>query len=222
MLKITIHDGAKMFRLQLEGRLATEWVTELEQCWKTAASTLHSKLLLINLDDVSFVDPAGMTLLAEMHRAGAKFTAATPYQREIVEEITGEPPLAGNQPGARTAWLRKLVSALFLLAALMNLQDAIATAQPTGVLRLTRKDAVTMALKQNPQVQIANLNVALSQQDEVIARSALLPQVNGEVSQSVRKENLEANFGRKITGFPSSIGPFLVIQLGPHRLSQYL
>lgn len=220
MLKITIHDGAKIFRLQLEGRLATAWVTELEQCWKTAASTLHSKALLINLEDVSFVDGAGMTLLAEMHRAGAKFTAATPYQQEIVAEITGEPLPEVNQPGARTPWLRKLVSAFFLLAVLTILQDVVAMAQPAGVLRLTvlrltMKDAVTMALKQNPQVQIANLNVALSQQDEAIAKSALLPQVGGQVSQTVRKENLEANFGRKLQGFPSSVGPFPVIQLGP-------
>src|SRR3954470_5552804 len=91
MLKITIHDGAKMFRLQLEGRLASAWVTELEQCWKTAASMLDEKVLVVNLDDVSFIDASGMSLLADMNRAGAKFTAATPYQKEVVAEITGEP-----------------------------------------------------------------------------------------------------------------------------------
>ena len=213
MLKITIHDGAKMFRLQLEGRLATAWVTELEQCWKTAASTLDSKVLLVNLDDVSFVDGSGMALLGDLHRAGAKFTASTPYQKEIVAEITGEPQPKAKQ--AATPWLRKFVSAFFVLAVLLILRDAIAMAQPADVLRLTMKDAVAMALKQNPQVQIANLDVALSQQDEAIAKSALLPHLNGEVYQSVRKSNLEANFGRKIQNFPSSVGPFPVIQLGP-------
>ncbi len=213
MLKITIHDGAKMFRLQLEGRLATAWVTELEQCWKTAASSLGSKTLLVNLDDVTFVDASGKSLLADMHRAGARFTAATPYQREIVAEITGE-ALPEPKP-AETPWLRRLVSAFFVLAALLILHDVAALAQPADVLRLSMKDAVTMALKQNPQVQIANLNVALSQQDETIAKSALLPHLNGQIAQSVRKSNLEANFGRKLQGFPSSVGPFPVFELGP-------
>jgi outer membrane protein TolC len=34
------------------------------------------------------------------------------------------------------------------------------------------------ALKQNPQVQVANLNVAVSQESQVVARSALLAQAN--------------------------------------------
>lgn len=213
MLKITIHDGGKSFRLQLEGRLATAWVTELEQCWKTAASTLDSKTLTVNLNDVTFVDGSGMALLGDMHRAGAKFTASTPYQREIVAEITGELMPEPTQP--RTPWFRRFVAAFFVLALLLILHDVIAMAQQPGVLRLTMKDAVTMALKQNPQVQIANLSVAFSQQDEAIARSALLPQLRGEAYQAVRKQNLEVNFGRKIQNFPSSVGPFPVIQLGP-------
>src|ERR1017187_41000 len=39
MLKITLHDSAREFRLKLEGRLSGPWVNELEQCWKTASST---------------------------------------------------------------------------------------------------------------------------------------------------------------------------------------
>jgi len=62
----------------------------------------------------------------------------------------------------------------------MVLQDVWATAQEPNVLRLAMKDAVTTALKQNPQVQIANLNVALTQQDAAIAKSAMLPQVRAE------------------------------------------
>jgi outer membrane protein len=215
MLKITIHDGAKMFRLQLEGRLASAWVTELEQVWKTAASMLDTKILVVNLDDVTFIDGAGKSLLADMHRAGAKFTAATPYQREAVAEITGKPVAEAEQTATGSPWFRRLISAFFLAVALLILQDAWALAQEPNVLRLAMKDAVTTALKQNPQVQIANLNVALTQQDEAIAKSALLPQVRAEASETVRKSNLEANFGKRIPNFPSSVGPFSVIQIGP-------
>jgi outer membrane protein TolC len=150
-----------------------------------------------------------------MYRAGAKFTAATPYQKDLVAEVTGEPVREEKASKKSNPWLRKLVSAFFFLALLMIVHDVLAMAQEPTVLRLTMKDAVTMALKQNPQVQIANLNVALSQQDEVIAKSALLPQINAQASQSVQKSNLEASFGRKIANFPSSVGPFPVIQMGP-------
>src|SRR6185369_16365501 len=119
MLKITIHDGPKMFRLQLEGRLASAWVTELQQCWKTADSMLDGKSLVVNLNDVTFVDGAGLSLLADMHRAGAQFTADTPYQKEVVAEITGKPVSEPDRAPVSSPWLRKLVSAFFFLAVLI-------------------------------------------------------------------------------------------------------
>ena len=64
-------------------------------------------------------------------------------------------------------------------------------AQDTAPLKLTLKDAVNLALKQNPQVILANLNVGQSEQDIRVARSALLPQVGGNVSETVHRINLQ-------------------------------
>src|SRR5258708_1634385 len=86
-------------------------------------------------------------------------------------------------------------------------------AQPER-LRLTLHDAVEMALKQNPQVQVANLSVAVAQEDQTIARSALLPQASLAVSEAVQRENLEAFLGRKVAGFPVPSGPFWLFQGG--------
>ena len=87
-------------------------------------------------------------------------------------------------------------------------------AQDTAPLKLTLRDAVGLALKQNPQVILANLQVSQSQQDRLLARSALLPQANGSVSEAVNRLNLHAAIGLAFPGFPTHVGPFEVFQAG--------
>jgi outer membrane protein TolC len=87
-------------------------------------------------------------------------------------------------------------------------------AQETTPLKLTLKDAVNLALKQNPQVILANLQVSQSQQDRLVARSALLPQANGNLSETVNRLNLHAAIGLSFPGFPTHVGPFEVFQTG--------
>jgi len=89
-----------------------------------------------------------------------------------------------------------------------------ALAQDSTPLKLSLKDAVALALRQNPQVILANLNVSQSQQDTRIARSALLPQVNGTLGESVHRFNIETEFGSKFPGLAEHIGPFWVAQAG--------
>ena len=86
--------------------------------------------------------------------------------------------------------------------------------QPTAPLNLTLKDAVNLALKQNPQVILANLEVSQSQQDRLVARSQLLPQANGSVSETVNRLNLHAAIGLAFPGFATHVGPFEVFQSG--------
>ncbi len=80
----------------------------------------------------------------------------------------------------------------------------VAKAADPEPLKLTLHDAVEMALKQNPQVQIANLNIAESLENQNVARSGLLPQVNLDASQAVRRANLQALFGSAVPGFPGT------------------
>ena len=91
MLKITLHDSSEELRLKLEGKLAGLWVAELQQCWRTAASTTHGRKTVVDLGDVDFVDPEGQSLLAEMHRQGVRLVAVTPLIQALVQEISGQP-----------------------------------------------------------------------------------------------------------------------------------
>ena len=72
-----------------------------------------------------------------------------------------------------------------------------AFAQDPAPLKLTLRDAVQLALKQNPRVILANLGVAQSEQDRNIARSALLPQVVGHANETVNRLNLESAIGSR-------------------------
>jgi outer membrane protein len=83
-----------------------------------------------------------------------------------------------------------------------------------AVMRLTLQEAVRLALQQNPQVQIAGINLAQSEKDKNIARSALLPEIKAEVSETYRRTNLEAFTGRTIPGFSKQVGPLDIFQGG--------
>jgi len=104
-------------------------------------------------------------------------------------------------------WTYRVVLAFLVLA-------SAGMAQETAPLKLTLKDAVGLALRQNPQVILANLDVSQSEQDTLTARSALLPQVGGTISETVNRINLHAAIGLSFPGFPTHVGPFEVFQGG--------
>lgn len=101
------------------------------------------------------------------------------------------------------------------IALALSLGTVTAAPQDRPPLKLTLKQAVDLALKENPQVQIALLNVAESKQDRTIARSGLLPQADLRVTESAVRENIDALFGKPFPGIPQHIGPFATFQAGP-------
>jgi outer membrane protein len=84
----------------------------------------------------------------------------------------------------------------------------------TSPLALTLRDAVNLALKQNPQIILANIGVQYSQEQTRMARAGLLPQINGNINESVHRVNLEAAIGLKFPGAPKHVGPFWAFQAG--------
>src|SRR5579859_3588055 len=194
MLRITISGDFGHTTCKLEGKVAGPWVAELEQSWRTELA--GSPSLVVDLSGVSYVDAAGRELLGRMHSRGAKLDARSPFTKCIVEEI-----------------MRCCTALLVIL--LLAIAPA-ARAQEPAPLRLTLQEAVQLALKQNPQVQIAGLNLAQSAEDRKISRAALLPQVGLSASERVNRINVEALLGQPFSGFPQHIGPFEVFQAGPN------
>lgn len=203
MLRVTVHDTAKTVRLQLEGKLAGEAVIEAERAWLGAP---HARAIEIDLRGVSCADPAGQRLLYRMHRAGAALVAKGVAMQALVSEI---------REGRLEAGIVARFVALLVLALLLPARSTFAQPATAAPLRLTLQQAVSLGLKQAPEVAIANLNLAGSQQARVAARGALLPQVSFGVSEKVTRASLEAVFGKKVAGFPDHTGPFWSFDAGP-------
>jgi len=85
MLKITSRIESSRAIFELEGRLAGPWVQELRSCWQEAAGAKRSIKVL--LCAVTFIDPKGRELLAEMYRHGAELVAEGCMNKAVVEEI---------------------------------------------------------------------------------------------------------------------------------------
>jgi outer membrane protein len=131
--------------------------------------------------------------------------------RELVTNIR---PTAAVRPAVRLgAILPLFLAGIAAVAGSAHAQDNISA--QSSALHLTLHAAVELALRQNPQVQIAALNLAESVQNKNVARSALLPQANLEVSDAAERANLESEFGRPFPGLPQHLGPFEIFSAGP-------
>jgi len=216
MLRINVKTQDQTTIFELEGKLAGPWVAELEQSWRSTIASWAGATIVVHLRAVSFIDAAGKELLAAMHRQGAELVATGCMTRAIVAEIKAG--AAGSAEAPRRGWFGKRSLSLFLLMAALAIEPgarAQENPQEKPMLRLTLREAVSLALKQNPQVQIAILNVAESTQDKNIALSALLPQARLEISDAVRRGNIETSFGRPLPGVPQHNGPFQIFDAGP-------
>ena len=124
------------------------------------------------------------------------------HGRECPENIHPAPIIAAGIPSDR------------VIRAATN-RAATGRAQPSpgppGSLQLTLKQAVQLALKQNPQRVIARLLAFESDRNRDIALSALLPQARIEGQGSINQYNFQSIEHTK----RSVAGPFQVIEAGP-------
>jgi outer membrane protein len=115
-------------------------------------------------------------------------------------------------------WFRPAKAAALLLLTLGTIAQMMKAQDPSPAgQKLSLNDAVDLALKQNLDIQIANIETATQQQDRVIARSELLPHASFETDESVNRYNLKAQIGIQIPlpQVPHSIGPYQAVHIGP-------
>jgi outer membrane protein TolC/ABC-type transporter Mla MlaB component len=208
MLKITVEYNETLSTLMLEGKLAGAWVAEVQHSWDTERA--NAEQVHVDLNGVTFIDSEGKALLTKLHKEGAKLICAGCLTRVIVAQACGE----SFEPGNHQIEMNKskqIIRAIVIGLVFFAVQYARpAQAQEKPAVQLTLHDAVTLALKQNPQVQIGVLQAAQSKQDQNIARADLLPQAQLNVSDAVVRANIETALGSKIPGFPEHLGPFQI------------
>jgi outer membrane protein len=202
MLRVTVVEEQETWRLKLEGRLAGDAVAEAAKTWAAAP---EEKRVEVDLRGLTCADLAGHELLRRMHAAGASLVAQGVAMKALVEDVRSHCTRAGV--------VARILS-LTLVAFLSHGTTASAQNTTTSPLRLTLSQAVTVGLKQSPEVAIANLSLAESQEARSAARGALLPQVGLRGGEKVTRASLEALFGRRIEGFPDHSGPFWSVEAG--------
>jgi ABC-type transporter Mla MlaB component len=99
MLRVSATTDSDAATITLEGRLAGPWVDEARTCWRRLAATRDPRSIRIDLEAVTFVDPAGKALLWAMHEQGAVLVPSGCMTRAIVEEIEQR----SRERGAATA-----------------------------------------------------------------------------------------------------------------------
>ena len=90
MLRIYIHDEMPVTSFVLEGKLVGPWVRELEKGWESACAANPSRMMLVDLANISFIDSAGKALLARMRRKGVKLLSNGVLINAIVADIEAQ------------------------------------------------------------------------------------------------------------------------------------
>jgi hypothetical protein len=100
MFRVSYSDTADGQHWSLYGRLAGPWVDELRSCWEYARDRAPLARAIVDLKEVTFIDQAGKTLLAEMRRAGAELIATGVEHQHLIATLGNHksPSARGTAP----------------------------------------------------------------------------------------------------------------------------
>ena len=86
MLKITKTETPAEETWILQGRLVGLWVSELRRNWRKAHRAGDSRRCVVDLNDVTFIDKKGETLLRTMSKQGAQLIATGIYTKHLLQQ----------------------------------------------------------------------------------------------------------------------------------------
>src|SRR5258708_14017766 len=75
MLRITTEKKRGKIFLNVEGRLAGQWVAALEQCWRELRAASPQEKFPVDICGGSFIQAPGKELLREIHPQGGRVVA---------------------------------------------------------------------------------------------------------------------------------------------------
>ena len=94
MLRVITERKGDRYRLDLHGTLGGEWVSVLEQHWRSILDDVPSAKLTLVLSNVAFIDPDGEQLLQRMADDDVEFVVAGCMNRYVINRL---------KPGVRAA-----------------------------------------------------------------------------------------------------------------------
>jgi ABC-type transporter Mla MlaB component len=87
MLKITLTDTPTEQKWILQGRLAEPWVSELWANWTNARDARQGRRCVVDLNDVTFIDQNGETVLLAMMTEDARFVARGVCTKYLLHDL---------------------------------------------------------------------------------------------------------------------------------------
>jgi len=96
MFRVSYSDTAEGQRWSLHGRLAGAWVQEMRSCWKYAREQAPLARAVVDLKQVTFIDPSGERLLAEMRSEGAELIVAGVEHHHLLQTLDNHPSPPAN------------------------------------------------------------------------------------------------------------------------------
>lgn len=87
MLRITVQNTSGAPTVHLDGKLAGEWVKELEHVWDGLSMSGQATHTTLDLSGVTFVDADGTRLLGAMMHQGAKLEEPQPLVQFILDGL---------------------------------------------------------------------------------------------------------------------------------------
>lgn len=152
--------------------------------------------------------------MPQMHIGSSRYTHVPVAVRCLAPLMQWPNKELSGEIDRTSSLFRSLLYVVVLVFTLLQTLPGLAQDSP-ATLQLTLKEAVALALRQNIDLQVANLTSAAIQQDSHVARAALLPQAAFQASEEIQRYNLEAMIGLNFVGIPKDVGPFQSFRAGP-------
>jgi hypothetical protein len=86
VLRITRSETPAEEKWILQGRLVGLWVGELRRSWKKSHRADANRPCVVDLNEVTFIDKSGETLLRTLSKEGAQFIATGIYIKHLLQE----------------------------------------------------------------------------------------------------------------------------------------
>ena len=87
MLRISIIEATNERRLVLEGKLIEPWTTELRKASERARNNLEGRKLVVDLRNLTIINPEGEGLLAALMKEGIKIRCRGVFEREVLRQL---------------------------------------------------------------------------------------------------------------------------------------
>jgi hypothetical protein len=94
MLRVITERQGDRYRLDLHGTLGGEWVSVLEQHWRSIMDDAPSAKVTVALSNVDFIDPHGEQLLQRMADDDVEFVVAGCMNRYVIDSLKPDVPAA--------------------------------------------------------------------------------------------------------------------------------